>query len=146
MLDGPAPAGIETRPVSSEEIVIAYPPGTAPAAKSLTAGALRGASLVTPQEGSATKSAVERFLGESKGDVRVSLESGDPHMLRMLASRGIGPAALPRSLANEPGPEIEIRPLRPKLAVPVVLATREGRHVSPATAAFVEFVGAEAGQ
>jgi DNA-binding transcriptional LysR family regulator len=140
MLDGPAPPGIETEHVSAEEIVVAYPPGKAPVSKSLSAAALRGSNLVTPQEGSATKSAMERFLGGGESEVQVSLESGDPHMLRMLASRGIGPAALPRSLANEPGPEIEVRPLRPRLIVPVVLATREGRYASPAAAAFVAFV------
>ena len=67
-------------------------------------------------------------------------------MLRVLVARGIGPAALPRSLAEEPGPEIEIRTLRPRVTVPVGLATREGRHASPAAAAFIEFVGEMTGR
>lgn len=145
MLEGDAPAGIVVEPLGSEEVVIAYPPGTAPAAKTLTAAMLRGGMLVTPQQGSATKAAIDRFLGGAAAEVRISLESGDPHMLRVLVSRGIGPAALPRSLALEAGPEVEIRPLRPRVSVPVVLATHEGRHASPATAAFVEFVRSRKG-
>lgn len=139
------PGGLEVQHLGCEELVIAYPDGKAPAAEKLTPRALRGKTLVTPREGSATKVGIEDWLGDSTPETRVSLQSGDPHLLRVLVSRGFGPAVLPRSSTEGPGPPLETRPLDPPIVLPVVLARREGRHLSPAATAFEQFVLAEAG-
>ena len=73
-------------------------------------------------------------------ELQVSLESGDPYLIRCLVSDGFGAAVLPASITRREGPAVETRPLRPRLRMPVYLLRRRVRHHSAAAAAFVEFV------
>ncbi len=77
--------------------------------------------------------------------MRISLESGDPYLIRCLTSDGFGPALLPASIARREGPPVDTRPLDPPLLLPVYLAWRRGRRHSPAAEAFVDFVRNSAG-
>ncbi len=74
----------------------------------------------------------------------VSLESGDPFLLRALVSVGFGAGVIPRSLTRREGPPIEARRLRPPVHLPVALLWRERRHASAAARAFIDFVRREA--
>ena len=59
--------------------------------------------------------------------------------VRGLASKGLGVAVIPRSVAEQPGPPIELRPIwapRP-LTWPIALIWRAGRRQTPAGKAFL---------
>ncbi len=73
-------------------------------------------------------------------DLHLALESGDPFLLRSLAARDFATAILPRSITTLDGPPIEVRSLRPPIVLPVVLAWRPQRDISPAARAFVDHV------
>ena len=72
--------------------------------------------------------------------LRISLESGDPYLIRCLVSDGFGAALLPASITRRQGPPVETRPLGPPLRLPVYLLWRAGRRRSAAAEAFIEFV------
>jgi LysR family transcriptional regulator, transcription activator of glutamate synthase operon len=140
LMAGDLPDGVETLRLGTEEVVAAYPPGTAPEAESVTAADLAGVALATPRSGSAIKLEVDRFFAAADGELLISLESSDPYLIRCLVSDGFGPAALPKSIALRPGPAVETRPLSPQITLPVCLVWQRDRELSPAANAFVEFV------
>ena len=72
--------------------------------------------------------------------MRLTLESGDPFLLRALAARGFATAILPRSLTALDGPAVEVRSLDPAVELPVALVWRRDRNVTPAARTFIEFV------
>jgi LysR family transcriptional activator of glutamate synthase operon len=142
LVSGELPEGIESERLGTEEVVAAYPPGTAPEAASVTAADLAGVALASPRSGSAIKLEVDRFFAAADGELLLSLESSDPYLIRCLVSDGFGPAMLPASLAQRPGPAVETRALRPPIRLPVCLVWQRDRELSPAANAFVEFVRA----
>lgn len=140
----PLPDAIESFQLSEEEVVAAFPPGTAPAGDSVTAADLEGLALAAPRSGSAIRLAADEFLARGGGELRLSLESSDPYLIRCLVSDGFGPAVLPASLASRAGPPVETRPLRPPVRLPVCLIWRRARHHPAAATAFIDFVRARA--
>ena len=59
--------------------------------------------------------------------------------VRTLASKGMGVAMMPRSVGEEPGPPIELRPIGPEpLTWPVALVWRVARRQTPAGKAFLK--------
>jgi len=68
--------------------------------------------------------------------------------VRALVSKGMGVAVIPRSAAEEPGPPIELRPLRPigpqPFTWPVALVWRARRRQPPAAKAFLALAIARA--
>jgi LysR family transcriptional activator of glutamate synthase operon len=138
----PLPDGIESVELSEEEVVAAFPPGTAPVGESVTAADLEGLALAAPRSGSAIRLAADEFLARGGGELRLSLESSDPYLIRCLVSDGFGPAVLPASLASRAGPPVETRPLRPPVRLPVCLIWRRERHHPAAASAFIDFVRA----
>jgi DNA-binding transcriptional LysR family regulator len=59
--------------------------------------------------------------------------------VRGLASRGLGVAVIPRSVAELPGPPIELRPIGPEaLTWPIALVWRAARRQTPAGKAFLK--------
>jgi len=140
LLAGEIPEGVETLRVSEEQVVAAYPPGTAPDADRVSAGDLAGLPLATPRSGSAIKSVADDFFARAGKQFNVSLESGDPYLIRCLVSDGFGAALLPESLARRDGPPVETRPLRPSIRLGVYLIWRRDRHRSAAASAFIDFV------
>ncbi len=87
---------------------------------------------------------VDEFFAAASEPLHVTLESGDPFLLRCLVSGGFGAGIVPRSLTRREGPPIELRGLDPPIRLPVTLMWREDRHVSPAARAFIDFVRAAA--
>lgn len=144
LLANDPPEGVVAERLSEDELVAAFPPGGAPGRRRVRAADLSPRSVATPRSGSAIKTALDRFFADAGEPLHVSLESGDPFLLRCLVSGGFGPAILPRSLTRREGPAIEVRPLSPAVRLPVALLWREHRHASPVARAFIDFVRAEA--
>jgi LysR family transcriptional activator of glutamate synthase operon len=140
LLAGDAPAEFEVEVLSEEEVVAAFPAGAAPGRDRIGAGELARHSLITPRTGSAIKRAVDDFFARAGQPMRISLESGDPFLLRCLVSSGFGAAVLPASLTHREGPPIDVRGLRPAIRLPATLIWRKGRHLRPAARAFIDFV------
>jgi LysR family transcriptional regulator, transcription activator of glutamate synthase operon len=134
------PADIEVERLSEEELIAAFPAGKGPDAQRVTAAELGRYVLVTPRSGSAIKQAVDDFFALAGEPLRISLESGDPFLLRCLVSTGFGAAILPASLTRREGPPIDVRGLSPGVRLPANLLWRKGRHQSRAARAFIEFV------
>ena len=144
LVAGELPEWIAALQLSEEEVVAAYPPGAAPAKRRVAAGDLAGVPLAAPRSGSAIKHAIDGVFAEAGLEMRVSLESGDPYLIRCLVSDGFSAAVLPASLARREGPPVETRPLSPPVRLPVYVLWRRDRHRSPAAAAFIDFVGTSA--
>jgi DNA-binding transcriptional LysR family regulator len=145
LLAADPPAEIEVERLSVEEVVAAFPAGAGPERQRVTAAELAGYALVTPRSGSAIKQALDDFFANAGESLRISLESGDPFLLRCLVSTGFGAAVLPASLTRREGPPIEVRGLRPAVLLPASLIWPRRRHQSPAARAFIEFVRARGG-
>jgi DNA-binding transcriptional LysR family regulator len=145
LVAGEPPATLERLRISEEEVLVAYPPGSAPQRRSVTTADLDGSSLATPRSGSSIMAVVDvRFEADGRS-YSLSVDSGDPYLIRCLVSAGFGPAMLPASVAEREGPPVETRPLQPQLTLPVYLLWRRGRHLSAAAEAFVGFVRDETG-
>jgi LysR family transcriptional activator of glutamate synthase operon len=140
LIAGELPDGVEGLKLSEEEVVAAFTPGTAPDKERVSAADLAGIPLATPRSGSAIKAVADEFFARADREFNVSLESGDPYLIRCLVSDGFSPAVLPASLTLREGPAVETRPLRPAIRLPVYLIWRRGRHRSPAAEAFIDFV------
>jgi LysR family transcriptional activator of glutamate synthase operon len=138
------PAEIAIAPLSEEEIVAAFPAGAGPDRERVTAAELSRHSLITPRGGSSIKEAADRFFARAGRTMEVTLESGDPFLLRCLVSSGFGAAVLPISLTEREGPPIDVRGLRPAVRLPATLIWQERRHQTPAARAFIDFIRAEA--
>jgi DNA-binding transcriptional LysR family regulator len=133
------PDELESERMGEEELVAAFPPGSAPDRKFAGAAELARMPVVTPRSDSAIAQAVAAFFARAGEPLQVSLESGDPFLLRCLVSTGFGASALPRSMIERDGPPVEVRPLRPAVRLPVSLVWRRGRHQAPAARAFIDF-------
>jgi LysR family transcriptional regulator, transcription activator of glutamate synthase operon len=136
--------GVVAERLSEDELVAIFPPRAAPGRGPVSAARLSAHSIATPRSGSAIKRRLDEFFAAAGEPLDVSLESGDPFLLRCLVSGGFGPGVIPRSLTRREGPPIEVRSLRPAVRLPVALLWRERRHISPAARAFIDFVRAEA--
>jgi LysR family transcriptional activator of glutamate synthase operon len=141
LADDPA-EGVVVEYVSEEELVAVFPPDRAPRGR-VKAADLSPSAIATPRVGSAIRTTVDRFFADAGEPLHVSLESGDPFLLRCLVSGGFGPAVLPRSLTRREGPPIEVRSLNPVKRLPVALLWREHRHASPVARAFIDFARRE---
>lgn len=139
LLAGDPPEGVVAETISEDEVVAVFPPGRAPRGR-VRAAHLTESAIATPRSGSAIRAAVDRFFADAGEQLHVSLESGDPFLLRCLVSGGFGPAVLPRSLIRREGPPIDVRSLNPVVRLPVALLWREHRHASPVARAFIDFV------
>jgi LysR family transcriptional activator of glutamate synthase operon len=144
MLAGSPPEDLVVERLSDDELVAVFPPGAAPSKASVRAADLRGHPVVAPRSGSAVKQALDEFFSAAGEPLHVSLESGEPFLLRCLVAGGVGAAILPSSLTRREGPPVEVRRLRPRVRLPVALLWRQQRHTSPAARAFIEFARREA--
>jgi DNA-binding transcriptional LysR family regulator len=141
--DGEIPHHLEARRLSDDEVIVAFAPHRAPRARSVPLADLGPRPLIAMRRGSTITHALEDRFTAAGRDLHLALESGDPFLLRSLAARDFATAILPRSITTLDGPPIEIRSLRPPIVLPVVLAWRTRRDVSPAARAFIDFVLAE---
>jgi DNA-binding transcriptional LysR family regulator len=144
MLAGDPPDDLVVEQMSEDEIVAVFAPGAAPAKRSVRAADLQRDPIVAPRSGSAIKQALDDYFARAGMPLRVSLESGEPFLLRCMVAGGFGVSVLPRSLIRREGPPVEVRSFRPALRLPVALLWRRERH-APATArAFIEFARLQA--
>lgn len=138
-LQAELPEDLEVEWMGEEDLIAAFPPGSAPDRKFVGAAELARHPFVIPRSDSAIAQALREFFARAGQPLRVSLDSGDPFLLRCLVSTGFGASVLPRSLIQREGPPVEVRPLRPAVRLPVGLVWRIGRHQSPAARAFIDF-------
>jgi DNA-binding transcriptional LysR family regulator len=143
LLSGEVPDDLAVERLSEEEAVAAFAPGRAPAASHVGVADLRERAIVATRRGSAITSAVEQLFADAGERLRLSLESGDPFLLRSLAARGFATAILPRSLTAMEGPAIEVRSLHPAVRPPVALVWRRERNAPPAARMFIDCVRRE---
>jgi DNA-binding transcriptional LysR family regulator len=143
LLANEPPPEVAVELLGEEEIVAAFPAGEGPDRERVTAAELSRHTLITPRSGSAIKQAVDELFARAGKTMEVSLESGDPFLLRCLVSAGFGAAILPTSLTRREGPPIDVRGLRPAARVPATLIWHGRRHQTPAARAFIDFIRAE---
>jgi LysR family transcriptional regulator, transcription activator of glutamate synthase operon len=146
LLAGETPNGLAVERLSHDEVVAVFAPDRAPSAPHVTAADLARHAIVGPRRGSAITSVLDRLFADAGEVLHLSLESGDPFLLRSLAAQGFATAILPRSLTSLEGPELEVRSLEPAVHLPVALVWRRDRITSPAARTFIEFVRREAGR
>ena len=123
-----------------EEIVVALPPGHALCARPrVTLQELAGEDLIAYRDNSALRRRLERTMSERGLEPRNAFVCTEMAAVRGLASKGLGVAVIPRSVAELPGPPIELRPIGPeKLTWPIALVWRAARRQSPAGKAFLK--------
>jgi LysR family transcriptional activator of glutamate synthase operon len=143
LLANEPPPEVAVEQLGEEEIVVAFPAGEGPERERVTVTELSRHSLITPRSGSAIKQAVDELFARAGKTMDVSLESGDPFLLRCLVSAGFGAAILPASLTRREGPPIDVRGLRPAARLPATLIWHGRRHQTPAARAFIDFIRAE---
>ena len=123
-----------------EEIVVALPVGHPLCARRhLTFDELADEDLIAYRENSALRRRLERTMADRGLEPRNAFICTEMAAVRGLASKGLGVAVLPRSVAEQPGPEIELRPIGPeRLTWPVALVWRAARRQTPAGKAFLK--------
>jgi DNA-binding transcriptional LysR family regulator len=122
-----------------EEIVVALAVDH-PLAKQrrITLEELAAQDLIAYRDNSALRRRLERALGERGLNPRKAFICTEMGAVRGLASKGLGVAVIPRSVAEQPGPAIELRPIGPqRVTWPIALVWRVGRHQTPAGKAFI---------
>ena len=123
-----------------EEFVVALPTGhRLCAGQRVTFEQLAAEDLIAYRENSALRRRLERTMAERGLEPRNAFICTEMGAVRGLASKGLGVAVIPRSVAELPGPPIELRPIGPeRLTWPVALVWRAERRQSPAGKAFLK--------
>jgi DNA-binding transcriptional LysR family regulator len=123
-----------------EEIVVALAPEHALCARShVTFEQLAAEDLIAYRENSALRRRLERTMADRRLEPRNAFICTEMGAVRGLASKGLGIAVLPRSVAEQPGPPIELRPIGPdRLTWPIALVWRASRRQTPAGKAFLK--------
>ena len=100
---------------------------------------LAAEDLIAYRDNSALQRRLERTLAERDLQPRTAFVCTEMAAVRALASRGLGLAVIPRSVAEQPGPPIELRPIGPEpLTWPIALVWRVARRQAPAGKAFIK--------
>ena len=93
-----------------------------PFATRTTLAELEGVDLVMYGEGSAVRTIVASALADAGVTPRLRFETREYTTARVLASAGLAVAVLPRSVALEPGPPVQVVELEPALSWAPALA------------------------
>jgi DNA-binding transcriptional LysR family regulator len=94
--------------------------------------------LITYRDNSALRRRLERALAGRGLEPRIAFICTEMNAVRALASKGLGVAVLPRSVAEQPGEPIVLRPFGPEpITWPVSLVWRATRRQPPAAKAFL---------
>jgi DNA-binding transcriptional LysR family regulator len=122
-----------------DELVVALPGDHHLCAQeSISFEELATEDLIAYRDNSALRRRLERTLDERGLKPRNAFICTEMAAVRGLASKGLGVALIPRSVAEQPGPPIELRPIGPAgLTWPIALVWRVGRHQTPAGKAFI---------
>jgi DNA-binding transcriptional LysR family regulator len=123
-----------------DEFVVALAPEHPLCAQSqVTFEELAAEDLISYRDNSALRRRVERRLGDRDLEPREAFICTEMAAVRGLASKGLGVAVMPRSIAEEPGTPIELRPIGPeRLTWPIALVWRAARRQTPAGKAFLK--------
>jgi DNA-binding transcriptional LysR family regulator len=123
-----------------EEIVVALPPGHALCGRDhVTFEQLAAEDLIAYRENSALRRRLERTMADRGLEPRNAFICTEMGAVRGLASKGLGIAVIPRSVAEQPGPPIELRPIGPdRLTWPIALVWRASRRQTAAGKAFLK--------
>jgi DNA-binding transcriptional LysR family regulator len=94
--------------------------------------------LIAYRENSALRRRFETTIGRRGMEPRNAFVCTEMSAVRALAATGLGVAVLPRSIAELPGPTVELRPFRPDpVTWPIALVWRADRRHPPAAKAFL---------
>jgi DNA-binding transcriptional LysR family regulator len=123
-----------------DEFVVALAPGHPLCEhREVTFEELAAEDLISYRDNSALRRRVERQLGERNLEPRDAFVCTEMAAVRGLASKGLGVAVIPRSVAEQPGAPIELRPIGPeRLTWPIALVWRADRRQTPAGKAFLK--------
>jgi DNA-binding transcriptional LysR family regulator len=129
-----------------EEFVVALPPGHHLCARPrITFEELAAEDLIAYRDNSALRRRLERTMAALGLEPRNAFVCTEMTAVRALASKALGIAVIPRLVAEQPGPPIELRPIGPeRLTWPVALVWRAGRRQTPAGKAFLKVALAHA--
>jgi DNA-binding transcriptional LysR family regulator len=122
-----------------EEIVVALPEGHPLCGRErITFEELADEDLIAYRDNSALRRRLERTMAQLGLEPRNAFVCTEMGAVRGLASKGLGVSVIPRSVAEQPGPPIELRPIGPKrLTWPIALVWRVARRHTPAGKAFI---------
>jgi DNA-binding transcriptional LysR family regulator len=123
-----------------DEIVVALPPAHRLCGrKQVTFEELAAEDLIAYRENSALRRRLEHTMADRGLEPRNAFICTEMAAVRGLASKGLGVAVMPRSIAEQPGPPVELRPIGPeRLTWPIALVWRAARRQSPAGKAFLK--------
>jgi DNA-binding transcriptional LysR family regulator len=94
--------------------------------------------LIAYRDNSALRRRFEATIGRRGLEPRNAFVCTEMTAVRALASKGLGVAVMPRSIAELDGPPVVLRPFRPEpITWPVALVWRADRRQPPAAAAFL---------
>jgi LysR family transcriptional activator of glutamate synthase operon len=131
--------GLELHPLVSEELVVVVPTQHPLAGRDvIRLGELAGEPFIAFRTGSRLRELLNSGAAGAGFEPRIALESNEARRIRSLVTGGLGVAILPRSDAAGQGSPVSIaRLVEPEMRRDVSLASRSGRHHSPAAAAFL---------
>jgi DNA-binding transcriptional LysR family regulator len=122
---------METRVVTDERLVAAVSHDDPLASRTaVTLGTIREWSLISLPRGTGIRSLIDDACAAAGFRPRIALEAGDPNVLAQLASRGLGVAVLPASLADFYREQLHAI-IRPKLRGRLEVAWRAEGPISP---------------
>jgi DNA-binding transcriptional LysR family regulator len=129
-----------------EEFVVVLPPGHRLCAQArITFEELAGEDLIAYRDNSALRRRLERTMSALGLEPRNAFVCTEMGAVRALASKGLGVAVIPRTIAEQPGAPIELRPIGPeRLTWPIALVWRAERRQTPAGKAFLKVALAHA--
>ncbi|HWH93242.1 MAG TPA: LysR substrate-binding domain-containing protein [Baekduia sp.] len=125
------------RLLDEELVLITAPDHPLAARKRVPHAALTGEPLVAYGLGSALRAELERLVAEP----RVIAEANELATLRELVALGLGVTLMPAAVVKDTPPEVlAVRPLSPRVRVPVSMLWRAHEAPTPAARAFREHV------
>jgi DNA-binding transcriptional LysR family regulator len=129
-----------------EEFVVAAAPDHPFAGRpAVTFEEVIGEDLIAYRDNSALRQRFETTLGRRGLEPRNAFVCTEMNAVRALASKGLGVAVLPRSIAELDGPPVILRPFRPEpITWPIALVWRADRRQPAAAKAFLALALARA--
>ncbi|MGI5244680.1 LysR family transcriptional regulator [Dactylosporangium sp. CA-139066] len=132
------PDGLDAHVITDEEIDAAVWTGHALADRdTIPLSALRDRALICLPRGGGIRAILDAACAEAGFTPRVAFEAGSPAVLEQLATRRLGVAILPSSIARHRAHLHALRIVRPGLRGRLGLAWRSSGPTSPAAAAWI---------
>jgi LysR family transcriptional activator of glutamate synthase operon len=105
---------------------------------------LEAETIVAFRGGATIRQRLDEAATRAGFALRVAFESNEVGRMRALVAAGLAIAVLPRSDAEQPGPAVTAVPFdEPDFTHTVYMASRSGRHHSPAARAFIDLMLAQ---